>query len=487
VRIVNLYNQKGNVTAAGLSSIFLYNLKDLLFPLNYQQDDAAELEPTYLDNFLCAFDWGDQHPLFSGIIWTISRIFDNPEYIVSILILLFGILTIFIYFNTLSNLFNYPFAVLGTAFLITSPIFNTYSVALKQYNSEILTSVICLYFLQKNSKSLLAKKDYMVLAVLSLFLFLLSFVNILMLFLLFIYLINKITLKQTTYFAAFFASVVIFQRELISKIQRVSNGGYWDSFFLNTTSSSEFFDSFYFLSQLFFKSLFPIVLHPLSVFLLFISIVFIFIRNDLIVLYSFSAVSLLYVLSALKLYPLGGGRTDLLFLPFLIIIILNFFMYISENFSVLKSSNSFFILALAYLLITLFSAQPYYKNETINPLLIEIENIYNSEEVALLVTEEQSHSFLYYSKKLYGFSYTSTQTCSFESNINNLFIQKNDEKIELIKEVQNFQKIILIGIELPNTNGQLRIVSNQLIDNGYLSNEEKTYPGYLKLLYFTKG
>ena len=149
-------------------------------------------------------------------------------------------------------------------------------------------------------------------------------------------------------------------------------------------------------------------------------------------------------------------------------------MYISENFSVLKSSNSFFILALAYLLITLFSAQPYYKNETINPLLIEIENIYNSEEVALLVTEEQSHSFLYYSKKLYGFSYTSTQTCSFESNINNLFIQKNDEKIELIKEVQNFQKIILIGIELPNTNGQLRIVSNQLIDNGYLSNEEKT-------------
>ena len=116
-----------------------------------------------------------------------------------------------------------------------------------------------------------------------------------MLFLLFIFLINKITLKQTTYFAAFFASVVIFQRELISKIQRVSNGGYWDSFFLNTTSSSEFFDSFYFLSQLFFKSLFPIVLHPLSVFLLFISIVFIFIRNDLIVLYSFSAVSLLYV------------------------------------------------------------------------------------------------------------------------------------------------------------------------------------------------
>lgn len=201
--------------------------------------------------------------------------------------------------------------------MITSPIFNTYSVALKQYNSEILTSVICLYFLQKNSKSLLAKKDYMVLAVLSLFLFLLSFVNILMLFLLFIFLINKITLKQTTYFAAFFASVVIFQRELISKIQRVSNGGYWDSFFLNTTSSSEFFDSFYFLSQLFFKSLFPIVLHPLSVFLLFISIVFIFIRNDLIVLYSFSAVSLLYVLSALKLYPLGEGEQIFCFYHFL--------------------------------------------------------------------------------------------------------------------------------------------------------------------------
>jgi len=487
VRTVSLFYKKENVTILGLSLIFLYNLRDLLFPLNYQQDDIAELEPTYLESFMCAFGWGDQHPLFSGIIWTLSRIFDSPEHAVSILVLFFGILTIVIFFNTLSNLFNYSYAVLGTVFLITSPIFNTYSVGLKQYNFEILTSVICLYFLQKNSKALLVKKDYIVLSVLSLFLFLLSFVNILMLFLLLLFLINKITLKQTTYFATFFSSVVIFQGELISKIQRVSNGGYWDNFFINTTSGSEFFDSFYFLSQLFFKSLFPIVLHPISVFLLFISIVFVFIRNDLIVFYSLCSIFLLYVLSALKLYPLGGGRTDLLFIPFLIIIILNFFKYISETILIVKGSNSFFILAVLYLSIILLFTQPYYKNETINPILIEIENAYNSEEVAIVVTEEQSHSFLYYSKKLYDFSYKSPQTCSFESNINNLFIQHNDEKIEPIKEIQNFQEIILVGIELPNTSGQLRLIINQLIDEGYRAKDEKTYSGYLKLLYFTEG
>ena len=127
------------------------------------------------------------------------------------------------------------------------------------------------------------------------------------------------------------------------------------------------------------------------------------------------------------------------------------------------------------------------KTETINPILIEIENAYNSEEVAIVVTEEQSHSFLYYSKKLYDFSYKSPQTCSFESNINNLFIQHNDEKIEPIKEIQNFQEIILVGIELPNTSGQLRLIVNQLIDEGYHAKDEKTYSGYLKLLYFTEG
>ena len=40
---------------------------------------------------------------------------------------------------------------------------------------------------------------------------------------------------------------------------------------------------------------------------------------------------------------------------------------------------------------------------------------------------------------------------------------------------------------MPNTIGQLRIVSEQLIDEGYMLISEKTYEGSLKLLYFEKG
>ena len=39
---------------------------------------------------------------------------------------------------------------------------------------------------------------------------------------------------------------------------------------------------------------------------------------------------------------------------------------------------------------------------------------------------------------------------------------------------------------MPNTIGQLRIVSEQLINEGYILISEKTYEGSLKVLYFEK-
>ena len=111
----------------------------------------------------------------------------------------------------------------------------------------------------------------------------------------------------------------------------------------------------------------------------------------------------------------------------------------------------------------------------------------NSTNEAIIVTEEQSKSFLYYSKKEYGYGYQSNVDCGLKNNIDNIYISSQFEKVEPISEIKNYPTTILIGIELPNTIGQLRIVSEQLINEGYILISEKTYEGSLKVLYFEKG
>ncbi len=485
--ISNKLNKNKFTTSSVLVLIFLLNLRGSLFPTNYQQDDVAELEPSYFDSFICAFGWGDQHPLFSALVWVFSRFFDSPEYITSLLIITFGVMAILLFFDLLERVFSYYFAVLGTVIFITSPVFNTYSIGLKQYNFELFTSVLCLWLLDKFSHKELSKKDFTPIALASLVLFLFSFVNILPLLLLFIFIIKKSNIKNLYYLSLPAALIFIFQGELLDKIERVSQGGYWAKHFINTGSFTEYIISFYYLNHAFLKSFFPYTLHSTTVFLFLFAITLLIKKNNLITLYSFSAIFLLYILSSSSLYPIGGGRTDLLFLPFTIILILNALEFLLSKFTQLSDYKFLLYFASIYLIFTLATTTTYYKNEPINPILSELEESYNNGNIALLVTEEQSHSFLYYSKKLYGLGNYPTGNCSFESNIENLFISKNFEIIKPIFEVKEYPEAALLGIELPNTIGKLRVVSEQLLNEGYFLIEEKTYPGSLKLLYFKKG
>ena len=94
---------KSVLTQIILSALFVFNLRNVLFPKNFQQDDIAELEPVFFDKLVCAFNYGDQHPLFSTLIWTSSRITEWPEYFISGIIILFAVLTITLFFNFLEN------------------------------------------------------------------------------------------------------------------------------------------------------------------------------------------------------------------------------------------------------------------------------------------------------------------------------------------------------------------------------------------------
>ena len=485
--ISNKLNNKKYITSFTLVLVFLLNLRESIFPANYQQDDIVELEPGYFDSFICAFGWGDQHPLFSGIVWIFSKLFSSPEYITSLLIITFGVMAIVLFFNLLDRVFNYYFAVLGTVMFITSPIFNTYTIGLKQYNFELFTSVLCLCFLEKFSHKELSKKDYRLIASVSPVLFLLSFVNILPLLLLFIFIINKSNTKNLYYLSLPAALVFIFQEEILEKIERVSEGGYWDRHFINTNSFTEYIYSFYSLNHAFLKSFFPFIHHSAIVFLFFFTFILLIKKNNLTTLYSFIAIFLLYILSSVGLYPIGGGRTDLLFSPFVIILLLNALEFLLSKFINLSDYKFLLYFSSIYLILVLTTTTTFYKNEPINPILSELEESYNNANIALLITEEQSHSFLYYSKKLYGLGNYSTGNCSYENNIENLFISQQFEKIEAISEVKKYPEAALVGIELPNTIGKLRIVAEQLLNEGYFLIEEKTYPGSLKLLYFKKG
>tara|TARA_B100000902_G_C27262927_1_gene891846 strand:- start:999 stop:1595 length:597 start_codon:yes stop_codon:yes gene_type:complete len=195
----------------------------------------------------------------------------------------------------------------------------------------------------------------------------------------------------------------------------------------------------------------------------------------------------LYIFSAMKFYPLGGGRTDLLFLPFAIILILNFIDLLFSKLKIFSDHKLFSYSAITYLLVVVLTVSIYYKNEPISDVLADVNIKFNSTNEAIIVTEEQSKSFLYYSKKEYGYGYQSNGDCGLKNNIDNIYISRQFEKVEPFSEIKNYPTTILIGIELPNTIGQLRIVSEQLINEGYILISEKTYEGSLKVLYFEKG
>ena len=466
---------------------FIFNIRTIVFPTNYQQDDVAELEPIFFESFICAFDWGDQHPLFSGFVWTLAQLIQFPEYLLSFFILSISLLSVALFHNILSKQFDKNIALLGSIFLVTSPTFITYSVSLKQYSFEIFCSLLCLKFLQERNKDSLTPNEIVMYVGTFTLLFLFSFVNGLLIFFLLLFLLREKSLKLILSFSTFGVLLFFFQSNLLSKIQRVSQGGYWDNFFLNTSSIENFLSSFYFLNQLFVKSIISLFIHPIMTFILFAAILVVFLKRNNIVNFSFVLILSLYFLSSLRLYPLGGGRTDIIFLPFGIILIVNLISFIINDLVHLKNKRILLLPILFFLFVTVAFLKPYYKNENITPLLNEISGLYNDPSVAIVTTEEQSHAFLYYSQKLFDLGLTTEKGCSTRFNIENLFIQKDNENLKVINKVKEYPNVVLIGIELPNTKGQYRIVSKQLLKENYYIVDEKLFPGYVKAIYFDEG
>ena len=128
------------------------------------------------------------------------------------------------------------------------------------------------------------------------------------------------------------------------------------------------------------------------------------------------------------------------------------------------------------------SSPIYYKSEKIDPILDLLSAYYNNPDYLIIVTEEQSHSFLFYSNKKFNRNYSSNN-CGVSHDIINLIIQVDGR---ILNETPAQKDVFLVGVELPETEGQLRIVEKQLIKNEYSLISETTFDDGMKLLQFEK-
>ena len=469
-------------------SFYLFRTYRYLFPNNYQQDDVAELEVTFFDSLFCAInELGDNHPFLSISIWISSKIFANPEYVVSASIIIITILSIQLIFNTVKEQYSLSVAIIILLIILFSPSIINYSISLKQYSFELLMSSYSLRFFQKYSNNQ-DRKLLIKYILISSFLVLFSFVNLVpfVLTLSFIVFMNKnFDLK---YLLIPLVLVSPFFSNIINKLERVSFGGYWNPFFISNGPNSiqDYIQNFYFLNSMFIKSLFVENLLIVGLVLYLLSIFITYFSREPILVYSLLALVVLNLSSFLKIYPLGAGRTDIVFLPFLIVLISSIF-----NLIFLKSSNLekyiIVILLFAYSLNGFLNQEVYYKNEDVTPIIQSIEKDFNSETLEIIVTREQMPSIMYYSR----------------NSVNSIIIEDENsckKKMPNIKNITLFSKgrffsnyflyeqeiypdffsskeeIVIIGIELDGTVGIFRTVEKDLIENGFRLKESIIYP-----------
>tara|TARA_B100001175_G_C19500024_1_gene637571 strand:+ start:756 stop:2255 length:1500 start_codon:yes stop_codon:yes gene_type:complete len=474
--------------------LFIIRISTILFPINFQQDDISELRTIYFDSFLCAIEYsGDNHPLFSAIIWLISRFLPNPEYLLSSLILITTISSLFLIYKILEIQYSSRAGVFILVILLFSPVLNTYSVALKQYAFEFFTTIFLIRVTQKytlnESNNINLTKYFFI----SGFLFLISFVNIfpILLTLTFISIKSKrISYKYLLAVLLFFLPAAPF---FIQKLQRVNLGGYWDNFFISNTESFTLLENLYFLLSLFVKSLFVENLNIIAIALVIFSLSFSIISKNYFLIYSSFGFISVFFLSAAKIYPLGGGRTDLLFIPYLCVLVAYTFNYFDSKFGMKNSVIVLFIIF--YSLNGFLNSKPYYKNEYIQDIISEVSSSINTESTEIIVSGEQYQSFLYYSKPFVGSKNIQDINLCRKTipNIKNLTIYSKNQFMKNIefKKINpidfnslNKKSIILIGIELPGTNSQFKKIEYILKSNNYDVVNEKTYSTSMKLSYF---
>ena len=488
-------NKNHVITFFTILIFYIYRVYENIFPTNYQQDDVSELRVIFINEFFCALDSGDNHPLFTMFIWFTSRLIDRPEYIISFVLVFLTIVSMVILFNIMKDQFTLEIALFFLVVLLFSPSIINYSLSLKQYSFELFAAVYSLRFLQENLNSEVPLQSKIKFYIVSSILVLFSFVSVVPILITIFFIIFESKKFNFQLILGPLIALIPFSSYFIKKVERVSSGGYWNDFFIATELSSieDFYNNFYFLNSLFLKSLFVENLVPIIFIIYLFAIIWTFFSKDTILICALAGVSVIILLSILRLYPLGGGRTDILFLPYLLILISGLANSIYLKIRNRNTRYILFIFIFLYSFNGVSTTKVFYKNENIEPIIFTLQDKFNSNDSTIIVTADQYPSLLYYSQDLVNSVTYQIDDCQkIKPNIENLIIYDNNQYFDNLFEkpyietniIFDKDQIILIGIELPGTIGKYRAVNDFILDNNFALTSKTEYENGLISLEF---
>jgi len=458
--------------------LYLFNIREIVFPKNYQQDDVRELNVSNFLDFSCVINQGDNHPLWSYLIWGFSKLtVFELGYIISVfnICLLFG--AIYFIFQFSNEKYGSSVAILVLTLLVSSPSVITYSVSLKQYMLELFYSSYCLY-VSKSNETIITKFNSKSFYLISIFFVLGSLVNAsIFIFLVMYYLIFiKFNISIIRYLIFSGLPILFFLNRILEKINRDSYNSYWENFFISNTVSSGFFNKLTFIFNMIFKSYFGFIYSDRMLLLLLFIILFSIFLNLKSNLFSKYLIFLFLALNFLQLYPLGTGRTDIILFPFYLSLIAEVIFLIKTKIN----SNFINLITFIVLLLVLINGTPFYKQEQIYPALVEIKEITNN-DTAIVVASEQYNSFEYYGQKVFGIKEIVKNNCYIKSpKVENYFTinRKSIDKTSFnnkISEIVQFPKILMLGIEL-DSRGVFRDFEDAIFKRDYILISSTVYP-----------
>lgn len=470
--------------------VYLYLVQKIAYPINFQQDDVSELKVINFEQFSCAAIQGDNHPLFTNLIWFISRVSkQNIEYIISSLNILITLFSILFLYRLIKKYTNEQIALLTSIIFLSSENLIVYSISIKQYPLEILGSMFFLYLLYEeiiqHSKVINNYKNIVfaiLLATASLTLLILLFVTLFL-----IVMFKRANLKNIMKSLVLFSPSFYFVPNVLDKLNRPSYREYWYDFFVNTSSIDQTLESISFIFNLVMKGYFGFFYYERFAFIYFIFLLLPLFFKDKTSLPAYFIVLIFIFFNFLKLYPLGGGRTDLILFPTLLFLI-------SRSFLVLKLKKQFTTTLIITLFVLIpFINDPYYKIENMTPILEDISTSINNDSAYIIPMNEQKSSFEYYSAILYGSTEITTKNgCKYlVPNVNNynIFLPETEERWNKTYQTFNSEKLselYLIGIELDGTQGQIRDAESYLINLGFNKVYEKNYDVGMLLIKYIK-
>ena len=146
------FNSVFNKPYIFVGALYFFIIQKIAFPLNFQQDDISELYIVNFTDLSCVITQGDNHPLFTNIIWILSRVFDeNIEYIISSINILISLVSLLYFYTFVKKHSSQQIAAISSLIFLSSNNFIVYSTYIKQYPLEVFGSIFflvaCIIFL----------------------------------------------------------------------------------------------------------------------------------------------------------------------------------------------------------------------------------------------------------------------------------------------------------------------------------------------------